>query len=112
MYILGGMVFLFLLIYFIFYLPIKPTSRCKDKSLLRENAKPIDMKRESRGDSSHCQWITTIIFDDGFEYVSKLQDRERVSSRTTRVFISPETHQKIIANAVEAHKNYVRKHKK
>lgn len=51
-------------------------SSCDDISLLREGAKPQDVQRKIVGTKGHRRVRTTVLFDDGFRYISHKTDVE------------------------------------
>lgn len=51
-------------------------SSCENPSLLREDAKPNDIQRKIVGTKGHRRVRTTVLFDDGFRFVSHKTDVE------------------------------------
>lgn len=85
--------------------------RCNDASLLRHDACPIDATRKIVGLKGSRRVRTTVLFDDGFIFISHKTD---VADHflTYSISVSAMTHKEIICDAIVAHEKAVKKRDK
>lgn len=72
------------------------------KEKLRPDAKIVDVKRETVGGKNDKKIRTTVIFEDGFEYVTHKTDREN-SFFSYRIQVKEATSKEILNDAIAAH---------
>lgn len=103
--IFGGLVFLFIkdAIY-------NSTSHCliEDASKLRTGAQIIDVKSESVGHKQTSALRTTVLFDDGFAYISHKSERRQFLA-TIQMRVTEDIMNEILFDAVKAHEDAVAK---
>lgn len=73
-----------------------------DAVLLKSDAVPIDIKRDIVGTKGHKRVRTTILFDDGFRYISHKTDIDD-HFLSYSISVSASTSRDIIADAIAAH---------
>lgn len=82
--------------------------KCKDEQL-RENARVISIDTKTVGLKGTRKYRTTVVFSDGFEYISHMTGRDDEFSRYT-IFLTPGMKKAIIADAKAAHFQRLRKY--
>lgn len=73
-----------------------------NKKNLRRDAKIVNVKQETVGSKNNKKIRTTVVFDDGFEYISHKTDRDD-SFFSYRIQVTEATRKKILEDAMQAH---------
>lgn len=86
----------------------KDHSKCALPEFLREDAKISSVKQEKVGLKGSVTYRTTILFQDGFQYISHKCDRNDHFTYYT-IFISEDTAENIRQSAYNAHRKAIEK---
>lgn len=73
-----------------------------NKKNLRRDAKIVNVKQDTVGSKNDKKIRTTVVFDDGFEYISHKTDRDD-SFFSYRIQVTEATRKKILEDAMQAH---------
>ena len=79
---------------------------CKDTSALRQDAKPVDLQRKVINSFGRKKYRTTLVFDDGFRYISHKTNTENHALSYT-ISISASDNAELLQKAVAAHADYM-----
>jgi len=100
--LVGGAVLVALLNIYSWIYNLFSHSSAKDYRNLRHDAKIVNVKRDTVGSKNDKKIRTTVVFDDGFEYISHKTDRDD-SFFSYQIQITEATKKEILGDAMEAH---------
>ena len=85
--------------------------RCNDASRLSIEAKIVNISTEKVGTKGHKRFRTTVVFSDGFEYISHDTNVDNYVF-AYRISLSASDKEQIVLDAIEAHKNAIEKYER
>ena len=100
--LVGGAVLVALLNIYSWIYNLFSHSSAKDYKNLRHDAKIVNVNRDTVGSKNDKKIRTTVVFDDGFEYISHKTDRDD-SFFSYQIQITEATKKEILVDAMEAH---------
>ena len=100
--LVGGAVVVVLLNIYSWIYNLFSHSGAKDYKNLRRDAKIVNVKQYTVGSKNDKKIRTTVVFDDGFEYISHKTDRDD-SFFSYRIQVTEATRKKILEDAMQAH---------
>lgn len=81
---------------------------CKDILALRQDAKPVDLQRKVINSYGHKKYRTTLVFDDGFRYISHKTNIDHHALSYT-ISITSNDNAELLQKAIAAHAAYMQK---
>ena len=83
-------------------------SACDDVAALRDNARPIDMQRKEVNSIVGRKFRTTLVFDDGFRYITHRTNINR-HIFTYSISVMPSDNIDILQAGIKAHDAFMKK---
>jgi len=83
-------------------------SACNDVCALRDNARPIDMQRKEVNSIVGRRFRTTLVFDDGFRYITHRTNINR-HIFTYSISVMPSDNIDILQEGIKAHDAFMKK---